>query len=373
MQRRWTTTVGDCPMQSQTLSGRVSLIIYTYTRFFFLFGELFIRRNKTVAPCVVLFSPPFVVTTFDAAWHIRATISTAILHHQWQQNLYTRVWEMIANPYRESASLLRRFRRFLWHLMMTIVTFFFFSSTDGCWANGPRAARRAATESRRAIWPASKRSPPRWRWESTRPLASMQLRRFPGYAIAIWATAPNGTPPNGEKYEYTILFFFFFFFFFTQTQRLVCRDGSLAKRIEFHRFSSLFLWSARPVAAKAWDTDAFSARALTAETSANLTVRQLKGRPAAIFAIWALARQTPGSLPNGPARYSITSCLDFLLFFLLFFPRNHYNFGFPCPVFGRMRNWYPNSQSSLFLEQWNWLRRYQETRHIQDLRFGQRL
>ena len=59
--------------------------------------------------------------------------------------------------------------------------------------------------------------------------------------------------------------------------------------------------------------------------------------------------------------------------FGLYFIFIHYFFVFFFLVFGRMRNWYPNAQGSLFLEQWNWLRRYQEARNIQDVRFGQRL
>ena len=59
--------------------------------------------------------------------------------------------------------------------------------------------------------------------------------------------------------------------------------------------------------------------------------------------------------------------------FGLYFVFIPYFFVFFFLVFGRMRNWYPNAQGSLFLEQWNWLRRYQEARNIQDVRFGQRL
>jgi hypothetical protein len=43
------------------------------------------------------------------------------------------------------------------------------------------------------------------------------------------------------------------------------------------------------------------------------------------------------------------------------------------PVFGRMRNWDPDTQSSLFQQQRNGLRREQEARHIQDLCLGKRL
>ena len=38
--------------------------------------------KETVAPACLCFLIPSVVTKFDAAWHIRATISTTILHRQ---------------------------------------------------------------------------------------------------------------------------------------------------------------------------------------------------------------------------------------------------------------------------------------------------
>lgn len=86
-----------------------------------------------------------------------------------QQNLYCTSCEKELID--DQPPLPRPFRRgFPWHLMITIATVFFSFTVDGCLANGPRAAQRAASESRRAIWLANKRLLPCWRWESTRPL-----------------------------------------------------------------------------------------------------------------------------------------------------------------------------------------------------------
>lgn len=73
------------------------------------------------------------------------------------------------------------------------------STTGGCWATGPPAAPRAVMGSKRANWPVSKRYHPRWRCASTRPHVSIRLRLFRESAVATWAPAPNGTPPNGER------------------------------------------------------------------------------------------------------------------------------------------------------------------------------
>ena len=95
-----------------------------------------------------------------------------------------------------------------------ILFFFFlnisFSSPVGSLASGLRAPWRVVMAFRHAIWPASKKSPLRWRWGSTRPLVSGPPLQSPEFAIATWAIVPNGTPLIGEKWETSLSSLFLF-------------------------------------------------------------------------------------------------------------------------------------------------------------------
>ena len=94
---------------------------------------------------------------------------------------------------------------YFWWLWVWHSFFFFlnisFSSPVGSLASGLRAPWRVAMAFRHAIWPASKKSPLRWQWGSTRPLVSGPPLQSPEFAIATWAIVPNGTPLIGEKWE----------------------------------------------------------------------------------------------------------------------------------------------------------------------------
>lgn len=135
-------------------------------------------------------------------------------------------------------------------------------------------------------------------------------------------------------------------------------------------FAFFFLWSARRVAAKEWGTGASIAKDLTDVMSANPIARLPKGLRAAIFAIWAPVRPTPGSLQSGLVKYVVLIIIYF--FFFLLFSREtpaisqlrknlcifnlNYCFVGRFAVLRRMRHWHSNAQSSLFQQQWNGLR-----------------
>lgn len=167
---------------------------------------------------------------------------------------------------------------------------------------------------------------------------------------AKWHTSDWGKVRN-EKFTFS--FISFYFSTALSYARLVLFRDWLQTWIECflpcrHLTSPCFVYfllSARRVAVKEWGTGASTAKDLTDVMSANPIARRPKDLPAAIFAIWAPARPTPGFSPNGLVKYVVSF---FQLYKNLIILTRIFAFVVQFAVFGRMRHWHSNTQSSLF-------------------------